>query len=44
MNVKLTMQKLRTRSVVLRDMIDKGDIGLVGAMYDISTWRVPYYE
>ena len=31
-NVQLTMQKLRDRSVVLREMIDKGEIGLVGAM------------
>lgn len=44
MNVKLTMQKLRDRSVVLRDMIDKGQIGLVGAMYDVSTGKVDFYE
>ena len=44
MNVQLTMQKLRTRSVVLREMIDNGDIGLVGAMYDVSTGKVTFYE
>ena len=44
MNVKLTMQKLRDRSVVLREMIDKGEIGLVGAMYDVSTGNVTFYE
>ena len=44
MNVQLTMQKLRVRSVVLRDMIDKGEIGLVGAMYDISSGKVTFYE
>ena len=43
-NVNLTMQKLRTRSVVLRDMIDKGEIGLVGAMYDVSTSKVTFYQ
>lgn len=43
-NVNLTMQKLRTRSVVLRDMIDKGEIGLVGAMYDVSTGKVTFYR
>jgi carbonic anhydrase len=43
-NVKLTMQKLRTRSVVLRELIDKGEIGLVGAMYDVHTGRVTFYE
>jgi carbonic anhydrase len=44
LNVKLTMQKLRTRSVVLREMIDKGEIGLVGAMYDVSNGKVTFYE
>jgi carbonic anhydrase len=44
MNVLLTMQTLRDRSVVLREMIDKGEIGLVGAMYDVSSGRVIFYE
>ena len=44
MNVQLTMQKLRDRSVVLRDMIDKGEIDLVGAMYDVSSGKVVFYE
>ena len=43
-NVKLSMQKLRTRSNVLREMIDKGEIGLVGAMYDVSTGRVTFFK
>lgn len=44
MNVQLTMKKLRDRSIVLRAMIDKGEIGLVGAMYDVSTGKVTFYE
>ncbi len=44
MNVQLTMQTLRDRSVVLREMIDKGEIGLVGAMYDVSSGKVKFYE
>ena len=44
MNVQLTMQTLRDRSVVLREMIDNGDIGLVGAMYDVSTGKVTFNE
>ena len=43
-NVKLTMQKLRARSVVLREMIDKGEVGLVGGMYDVSTGKVTFFE
>ena len=44
MNVQLAMQKLRARSVVLREMIDKNEIGLVGAMYDVSSGKVKFYE
>jgi carbonic anhydrase len=44
MNVQMTMQKLRDRSVVLRQMIDSGEVGLVGAMYDVSTGKVVFYE
>jgi carbonic anhydrase len=41
-NVRLNMIKLRDRSVVLREMIDKGEIALVGAMYDIDTGKVKF--
>jgi carbonic anhydrase len=41
-NVRLNMKKLRDRSVVLREMIDKGEISLVGAMYDIDTGKVKF--
>jgi len=43
-NVHLTMQKLRDRSLVLREMIDSGEIGLVGAMYDVATGQVTFYD
>lgn len=43
-NVRLSMQKLRDRSVILREMIDKGEIVLVGAMYDLGTGKVTFYE
>ncbi len=44
MNVNLTMRKLRDRSVVLREMLDKGEIGMVGAMYDVRTGKVEFYK
>ncbi len=44
MNVKLTMRMLRDRSIVMREMLDKGEIGMVGAMYDVSTGKVTFYE
>ena len=43
-NVQLAMKYLRTRSVVLRRMIDENEIGLVGAMYDVSSGKVTFYE
>jgi carbonic anhydrase len=30
--------------VVLREMVDKGELGLVGAMYDITTGKVMFYK
>ena len=44
MNVHLTMKTLRDRSVVLRQMIESGEIALVGAMYDVSTGKVTFFE
>ncbi len=44
MNVQLTMQKLRERSVVLREMLDRGEIAMVGAMYDVSTGKVSFWK
>ena len=41
-NVRLNMKKLRDRSVVLREMIDKGEIALVGAMYGIDTGEIKF--
>ncbi len=37
MNVQVTMR-------MLREMIDKGEIGLMGAMHDVSTGKVKFYE
>ncbi len=41
-NVELTMQRIRQRSAILRDMADKGDIGIAGAMYDVHTGRATF--
>jgi carbonic anhydrase len=43
-NVRLVMQEIRERSPILREMLGKGEIGLVGGMYDLSTGRVTFYE
>jgi len=41
-NVELTMHRIRQRSSILRDMADKGDIGIKGAMYDVHTGQVTF--
>ena len=43
-NVRLVMKEIRERSPILREMLDKGEIGIVGGMYDLSTGRVQFYE
>src|ERR1035437_6631755 len=43
-NVKLVMQQIRERSPILREMLDKNEIGLVGGMYDLSTGKVQFYD
>ncbi len=41
-NVELTVQRIRQRSSILRDMADEGAIGIEGAMYDVHTGRVTF--
>jgi carbonic anhydrase len=43
-NVKLVMKEIRERSPILREMLDQGEIGLVGGMYDLKTGKVQFYD
>lgn len=43
-NVHLVMQAIRERSPVLREMLDKGTIALVGGMYELDTGKVEFFE
>jgi carbonic anhydrase len=43
-NVKLVMKEIRERSPILREMLDKGEIELVGGMYDLATGKVEFYD
>jgi carbonic anhydrase len=43
-NVRLVMREIRERSPILREMLDKGEIGLVGGMYDLETGKVQFYD
>ena len=41
-NVGLTIELIRKRSSILRGMVDKGQIGLAGAMYDVHNGKVTF--
>lgn len=43
-NVFLAIQNINDRSPILKEMIDKGEIKIVGAMYDVETGKVTFYE
>ncbi|MFC4095625.1 carbonic anhydrase family protein [Euzebyella saccharophila] len=42
-NVELALENIRSQSVILKDMEEKGEIKIVGAMYDISDGSVTFY-
>ncbi|WP_374960220.1 carbonic anhydrase family protein [Gilvibacter sp.] len=42
-NVQMTMQNIRNRSGVLKEMEDDGSIAIVGGMYDIADGSVTFY-
>ena len=44
MNVELTVENIRTNSEVLREMLDNGEISIVGAMYDVHTGEVTFWN
>jgi carbonic anhydrase len=43
-NVHLTMQEITRRSHVLREMVEAGEIAIIGGMYDVETGMVEFYE
>lgn len=42
-NVKRTVKAIEERSVILKEMIDSGEIGIVGGVHDITTGEVTYF-
>jgi len=42
-NVKRTAKSIVERSPILKEMIEKGEIGLVGGTHDITTGEVTFY-
>jgi carbonic anhydrase len=43
-NVNRTVKSIMERSAILKEMIDKGQIGIVGGTHDISTGEVTFYS
>ena len=43
-NVRYQMRQIKDKSPILKEMIDKGQIALVGGMYDIATGEVRFFE
>jgi len=43
-NVRQNVQLIRDRSPILKEMEDKGEIKIVGAMYDVATGKVSWYD
>jgi carbonic anhydrase len=42
-NVKRTVKSIMERSPILKDMIESGQVGIVGGTHDISTGEVTFY-
>jgi len=44
LNVKRSVKNIIERSFILEEMLKKGEIGIVGAMYNIDTGKVEFYK
>lgn len=42
--VKRSVEEIIERSVILREIIENGEIGLIGALYDVETGKVEFLE
>ena len=43
-NVHESMRQIMSKSPILKELIEKGEIGIVGAMYDIESGKVGFFE
>ena len=43
-NVKNTVKDILRTSQVIRELVEKGEIGIASAMYDVSTGKVSIHE
>ena len=43
-NVKISVQEILRRSPILQQMVNDGEIGIAGSMYDVASGKVEFYE
>jgi len=43
-NVKRTVKSIMERSPILKEMIEKGEIGIIGGSHDITTGEVTFFS
>ncbi|HFF4945053.1 TPA: hypothetical protein ACGDLZ_003514, partial [Acinetobacter baumannii] len=44
MNVHYNIQYIINNSTVLKDLLDRGEIAIVGAIYDVKTGHVEFLD
>jgi carbonic anhydrase len=44
MHVRLTLKAIREQDPILNDLIEQGQIGLVGGIYDLETGKVTFFK
>lgn len=43
-NVELTIENVKSQSPVLNEMYEAGEINIIGAMYDVASGKVEFYD
>jgi carbonic anhydrase len=43
-NVKRSVQQILKSSAIIKELIENGQLGIIGAMYDVTSGKVTFYE
>ena len=43
-NIRLTIDRIRKRSPILKEMEANSELGIVGALYDMKTGRIEFLD
>lgn len=43
-NVKRSVEEILTKSTIIKELIENGQVGIIGAMYDVTSGQVTFYE